>query len=277
MKFVLVFLWGVILPLCASQNNVSPRSCKDKGSNENVTFNIYQGFPVFSIIFNVIFYFSFLATLSKRYLSDLKYSNFKVLRIEPSTNPSAWKKFDFHNFLPWNEQSMTRGYVDILVRPDNVDTVTERLKSNNLTYRVLIDNVQELFNITKMSSLFRSPLNQEGHRMTWDKFHGNEDINNYLEFLARNRSDIVSLENIGYSYEGRRMKVLKVCKGGCGLKPAMWIDGGIHAREWISPATVTFLIRKLLGSHDTELIDKLDWYFLPVLNPDGKISILNIK
>ena len=68
------------------------------------------------------------------------------------------------------------------------------------------------------------------------------------------------------------MKVLKICKDTCGHKPAIWIDGGIHAREWISPATVTYIIRRLLAEKSTkpDLIDKLDWYFLPVLNPDGK-------
>ena len=25
-------------------------------------------------------------------------------------------------------------------------------------------------------------------------------------------------------------------------KPAIWIDGGVHAREWISPAVVCYLI-----------------------------------
>ena len=29
-------------------------------------------------------------------------------------------------------------------------------------------------------------------------------------------------------------------------KPAIFIEGGIHAREWISPATVTFIIRELV-------------------------------
>ena len=109
--------------------------------------------------------------------------------------------------------------------------------------------------------------------MTWDAYHSNEDIENYLEYLVNNHSDILSLEDIGKSYEGRPMKVLKICKGGCGLKPAMWIDGGIHAREWISPATVTYLIRKLLEvryeDSFIDLVDKLDWYFLPILNPDG--------
>jgi len=43
-------------------------------------------------------------------------------------------------------------------------------------------------------------------------------------------------KNIGQTFEGQGMIVMKVCKGGCGNKPAMWIDSGIHAREWIAPA-----------------------------------------
>ena len=92
------------------------------------------------------------------------------------------------------------------------------------------------------------------------------------EANVKSKNDpIVTLENIGKSYEGRDMKVLKICKDTCGHKPAIWIDGGIHAREWITPATVTYLIRNLLEDKNTnpDLIEKLDWYFLPVLNPDG--------
>ena len=51
----------------------------------------------------------------------------------------------------------------------------------------------------------------------------------------------------------------------------MWIDGGTHAREWITPAVVTWLIKEVVEfdhkhPHFTGI---LDWYFLPVLNPDG--------
>ena len=65
----------------------------------------------------------------------------------------------------------------------------------------------------------------------------------------------------------------KVCKNNeCGNKPAIWIDGGIHAREWISPATVLWTLKELVEGDKTvshELIEKLDWYILPVHNPDG--------
>ena len=38
--------------------------------------------------------------------------------------------------------------------------------------------------------------------------------------------DYAETEIIGNSYEGRVLKVLKICKGGCGNKPAVWLDGG---------------------------------------------------
>ncbi len=40
----------------------------------------------------------------------------------------------------------------------------------------------------------------------------------------------VSTELVGTSFEGRDLRVLKICTGdnGCGNKPIMWIDGGIE-------------------------------------------------
>ena len=51
----------------------------------------------------------------------------------------------------------------------------------------------------------------------------------------------------------------------------MWIDGSVHAREWISASTVMWFIRQLTEdlSGQEYLIDSLDWYILPVNNPDG--------
>lgn len=50
--------------------------------------------------------------------------------------------------------------------------------------------------------------------------------------------------------------------------PAIWIDGGIHAREWISPAAVTYVIDYLVENSDSL---EADYYILPVANPDGYV------
>ena len=58
----------------------------------------------------------------------------------------------------------------------------------------------------------------------------------------------------------------------------MYIDAGIHAREWIGPATATFMLKELLKAplEDRSLLNEIDWYFVPVLNPDGNNSISEV-
>ncbi|KAF4517738.1 hypothetical protein B566_EDAN002943 [Ephemera danica] len=46
---------------------------------------------------------------------------------------------------------------------------------------------------------------------------------------------------------------------------------GTHAREWISPAVATYILKQLIENADVNrhLLDNFDWYILPVVNPDG--------
>ncbi|CAG5004950.1 unnamed protein product [Parnassius apollo] len=58
-------------------------------------------------------------------------------------------------------------------------------------------------------------------------------------------------------------------------RPRVIIEGGIHAREWISPAFVTYMMQQIVhspSSNNSELkkiAQAYEWYFVPILNPDG--------
>ena len=67
--------------------------------------------------------------------------------------------------------------------------------------------------------------------MTWYQYHSLEDMYVFFDYLEK-KYDFVNTEVIGTSFEGRNMRVVKVCKGGCGTRKAVWIDGGIHARYY---------------------------------------------
>jgi carboxypeptidase A len=50
------------------------------------------------------------------------------------------------------------------------------------------------------------------------------------------------------------------------------IEANIHAREWITSATTTWIINELLTSTDPEVVDyanNINWYIIPIVNPDG--------
>ncbi|XP_011880856.1 PREDICTED: carboxypeptidase B-like [Vollenhovia emeryi] len=158
--------------------------------------------------------------------------------------------------------------VDIFVRSYMLSNVESILKNCGIKYQVLIDDVQEAIedeNVPLTVEMAADLEGRKGHRMEWTSYHRLDDILGYLDYLADTYPDVCSVQTIGQSLEGRPLKVLRISNGKPDA-PAMWIDGGIHAREWISPASVTYIIDYLVENSENL---KTDYYILPVVNPDG--------
>nr|AMO02551.1 carboxypeptidase B [Tityus serrulatus] len=84
----------------------------------------------------------------------------------------------------------------------------------------------------------------------------------------------MKIQNIGVTYRNRTLKLIQIQEKSRFRKPIIWIDAGIHAREWIAPSTATYFIYKLLTEYGinkqiTHLIQSYDWYIMPLVNPDG--------
>ena len=100
----------------------------------------------------------------------------------------------------------------------------------------------------------------------------------YLKRLANDYSNIATIVDIGKSVEGRELRVIKIGidPSNRSNKPGIWIDGGIHAREWISPASVEYLVHELVENFELpenkNLIENFYLYILPIMNPDGYAS-----
>ncbi|KAL7286391.1 hypothetical protein TKK_0019344 [Trichogramma kaykai] len=164
--------------------------------------------------------------------------------------------------------SGNRSLIDVLVLPDVIPRVSRFLRQRNIDYDVVIPDLQLAIN---QENPVRTPeeidelVGRNGHRMEWDSYHRLEDIHEYMDYLANTYPQVCSVMSIGKSVQGRDLKVIRISRG-LSNAPALWIDGGIHAREWISPAAVTYLIDYLV-EHSDQLQE--DYYILPVVNPDG--------
>ena len=67
-----------------------------------------------------------------------------------------------------------------------------------------------------------------------------EDVTRYLTHLASEHPELTSLRELGRSWQGRPLKALEITKGN-GTKPTIFLEGGIHAREWIATSTVLYI------------------------------------
>lgn len=90
-----------------------------------------------------------------------------------------------------------------------------------------------------------------------------------MKGIAEEYHAFVKMIKIGETYEKRDVSLLHLSKPGEKEKPAIFIDAGIHAREWIAPATAIYMIDQLVKEANNHLLSHVDIYILPVLNPDG--------
>ncbi|XP_038551017.1 carboxypeptidase O-like isoform X1 [Micropterus salmoides] len=108
------------------------------------------------------------------------------------------------------------------------------------------------------------------------KYHPMPEITNWMNQTAKDHPDLVTIVDYGKTYEKRTISLLKIGLNTGKKKKAIWMDCGIHAREWIAPAFCQYFVRQILQTYKTdpkmeEMMKNMDFYVTPVLNMDGYI------
>lgn len=113
--------------------------------------------------------------------------------------------------------------------------------------------------------------------VTFDHYYRYDELSRILNEFAHEFPDLVRLASIGKSFEGRDVWVATLTNTATGPdteKPALWVDGNIHASE-VSPASACiYLINYLLANYSkdadvTRALDTRVFYVCPRVNPDG--------
>ncbi|XP_015174730.1 PREDICTED: zinc carboxypeptidase-like [Polistes dominula] len=198
------------------------------------------------------------------------FNNYKVFGVLPRTESQlqVLRQIDHHNgFSLWNDPSMVNATIDVMVSPDKLIEFYELMDSLGTPFAKFIDDVQDLIDneIPMEQNYAKSGFNLNTYNTL-------ADIHAYLDSLAQQHPDKVEVIIGGKSYEGRQIKGVKLTFGS--NNPGIVIEGGIHAREWISPATVLYLIDRFLNSDNQEVrafAESHNWYIFPVTNPDGYV------
>jgi predicted deacylase len=107
----------------------------------------------------------------------------------------------------------------------------------------------------------------------YDEFQNSAAIFSRLEELQAAAPERVSLHVLGQSIEKREIRGIEV-RGKGREKPAILLNGTMHAREWLSPMTTTYMAEHLVADYPDDervknILDKTRVIIVPILNIDG--------
>merc|ERR1711971_1235993 len=199
------------------------------------------------------------------------YHGYTVLRTEKLDAATSQMVFnelaEVEGLSFWKDPAPGR-QTDIMAAPHMKTRLEAWLKEQGIKHAPMVHDVQSLIEETRPSPK-KSKSGAGNYTMDWEDYHDYATLEAFIAALA-DANDWASVINIGQSYEGRDMNVLAITKAGPGA-PNIWLEAGIHAREWIAPAVSTFLVRELVEDYaeHPDYIDKINWYFIPSANPDG--------
>ena len=171
----------------------------------------------------------------------------------------------------WTEVP-TGPWLDVRVAPGE----QALLDLTGLDYHVRVPDLGERVVAERLR--LQGPLAHGG--LPQEDFYGDyqplEAIHARLEELAALRPDLVQTMTAGDSLEGRAVRAIEV-SAASDETPAILIDAGQHAREWIAVAATTCVAERLVREADTLGVDleQVRFVVVPVVNPDGYVHTWN--
>ena len=113
---------------------------------------------------------------------------------------------------------------------------------------------------------------------SWNKYYTYEGITELCKKLAKEYPDLVTMESMGKSYQGREIYVLTISDKKAknpDFKPGFWIDGNIHSTEIQGTEMALYTAWYLCEMYDENtfiknLLTDKTFYIAPTINPDGR-------
>uniref|UniRef100_A0A1I7RLL2 ShKT domain-containing protein n=1 Tax=Bursaphelenchus xylophilus TaxID=6326 RepID=A0A1I7RLL2_BURXY len=234
--------------------------------------------------------------------ADVKQGVYKVYRCVPQDKDQLialtelYRKSTELELDFWKEPRDVDGYVDIMTPPAEQEMLTEFFREHGIDYKITIGDVEKLiiqrekselnpwskFNSSDpvLASFFRKRMSDDfvtsnKAKYGFGDYHSYDTITAWLDDIQRFYPSLAQTFIIGTTFEGRQIKGIKIGSPVHATnKRIIWVDAGIHAREWASTHTALYFIEQLITKYGidpqiTAYMDTLNFYILPQANPDG--------
>jgi len=212
----------------------------------------------------------FLAIIGVALAAKARFDNYQIHRLSVETEEQLkmLRQLEESNsgYMFWETPSNVNHQADIVVPPHKFDEFETLMNKFSIKSIKVTNNLQSLIDNEGVKR-FASKYD-----FGWTDYYPLETIYEWMDLLAERNPNIVSVFDIGRSYEGRQIKGLKISYKA--NNPGIFIESNIHAREWVTSASATWIANELISSKDPairDLAENIDWYIVPILNPDGYV------
>lgn len=206
-----------------------------------------------------------------------RYDDYVLIQIEQADDALCQRLQSYENIDIWGAQLAADGTRQLSVFLPDTLLKNTLLKKENVTYSLTSKGIQNLLDQEVDYGLINYTSDDDED---WFKaYHPLTDIRAWYERLAERFPHLMTfVPTVGQSHERRDLFAVHLTSNSTLLggkkKKQVWFQGQIHAREWISGATVQYLTYqfvKLFG-HDSEItniLDTTELIIIPIVNPDG--------
>jgi murein tripeptide amidase MpaA len=220
-----------------------------------------------NLILTFCLYF-FMATppllAGEKLTQPVDYSNHRVLRVELPDEAAVLTL----GTIVYDIWSHHVGVGEVVVLASRQEEAALNLAG--LKYEVQLEDVVGAANEQMSSSLLT-----DGDFFT--AFHPLDEIEQFIFDLEDANPGLVDVFQYGETWLDRPMYAMRISGADDpSSKPGVLYLSCQHSREWITPPMTLYLANYLVSHYDTDpeitdLVDNLDWIFVPIANPDGYV------
>lgn len=124
-----------------------------------------------------------------------------------------------------------------------------------------------------LATVAAAPKRKPFGSITFDHFWSVDEIYDWFIELESKYPEIVEIEQMGTTEGGIQIRGIRITNEALlnETTPIVFVTAGMAARDWISVMSAVDIIHELVEHYDEfrEIVDNVDWYILPVSNPDG--------
>ena len=195
------------------------------------------------------------------------YEGYQVVHVTLSNQAELATLQELQNlgsdFQVWSEVvALGIGPIEVRVAP----AAQPALKASGLRYEVIIEDLQRY-------------LDELYDDSRGDFFDSLRTYNQHVQFmvdLAAAYPDLAERVSLGNSVQFRQMWALRITGPNLRPKPGVLYHGAEHGNEQAPASVVAYVAYQLLTNYGsdpeiTALVDNVEWYLMPIMNPDGYV------